>query len=75
MPVAVLVGKAALDQPSDQGLAKLGLDHLLDAGTIQAARRQLALHQADDVAPLAHLAERGLKTFGKPVAPPADVLC
>lgn len=70
----MLVGEAALDQSPDKRRAQLGRNDLLDPGTIEPARGQLALHQPDDVAALAHPAKRILQPLGEPVVTTAKIL-
>src|SRR5690242_6255147 len=73
MAIAMLIGKAPADEPPDDRFAQLGGDDLLDAGAVEAALGQLALHEADDVTALAHAAERLFQPLGEPVTPAANV--
>lgn len=74
VPVAMLVGKATLDHSSDQSLAQVNRHDLLDASTVKPAGSQFALHEADDVAALAHTPECILDPVCKPVATATNVL-
>lgn len=71
--IPMFVGKAAVDRPPDERLAQLCGDSLLDAGAIEPAGRKFALHQADDIAALAHAPQRILQPPGEPVAAATNI--
>src|SRR3546814_3613958 len=69
MAIGIFIGQAALDDAADKG-ASIGrgrvIDDLIDQRGRVPARRIGALHGADNVAALAHAAQRVCKVGGEP---------